>query len=205
MRPEYVESPAFLDVRVRKALRFGVDAAAALDVVTAGKGILTYTLTSPRVESYSEIEQAVEKYPYDPKRAQQLMGEAGFVKGTLGLGLPTVAMGLLATTMALISSSYSGRERGVAFGAWGLIHPRSLTELLGDDPELGRLLGARDMVVGLALFKSGGPLPLAMRLASDDWSTQVSELVEKDAKLRKHIAKLEQAYDEELMGKAEEA
>ena len=25
---------------------------------------------------------------------------AGFVKGTLGLGLPTVAMGLLATTMA---------------------------------------------------------------------------------------------------------
>jgi hypothetical protein len=55
----------------------------------------------------------------------------------------------------------------VAFGAWGLIHPRSLTELLGDDPELGRLLGARDMVVGLALFKSSGPLPLAMRLASD--------------------------------------
>jgi proteasome assembly chaperone (PAC2) family protein len=44
----------------------------------------------------------------------------------------------------------------------------------------------------------------AMRTASDDWSTQVSELVEKDAKLRKHIAKLEQAYDEELMGKAEE-
>lgn len=45
----------------------------------------------------------------------------------------------------------------------------------------------------------------AMRLASDDWSTQVSELVEKDTKLRKHIAKLEQAYDEELMGKAEES
>lgn len=55
----------------------------------------------------------------------------------------------------------------VAFGAWGLIHPKSLTGLLGDDPELGRLLGARDLVVGLALFKSGGPLPLAMRLASD--------------------------------------
>jgi hypothetical protein len=56
----------------------------------------------------------------------------------------------------------------VAFGVWGLIDPRSLTGLLGDDPELGRLLGARDMVVGLALLSARrAPLPLAMRLASD--------------------------------------
>lgn len=44
----------------------------------------------------------------------------------------------------------------------------------------------------------------AMRVASDDWSAEVSEMVEKDAKLRKHIAKLEQAYDEELLGAAGE-
>jgi proteasome assembly chaperone (PAC2) family protein len=43
----------------------------------------------------------------------------------------------------------------------------------------------------------------AMRLASDEWSTQVSELVDKDAKLRKHIEKLEAAYDEELLGATE--
>jgi hypothetical protein len=41
----------------------------------------------------------------------------------------------------------------LAFGVWGVIHPQSLTGLLGDDPELGRLLGARDLVIGLALFK----------------------------------------------------
>jgi uncharacterized membrane protein len=55
----------------------------------------------------------------------------------------------------------------VAFGVWGLAHPKSLTGLLGDDPALGRLLGARDMVVGLTLLKVAGPLPLALRLASD--------------------------------------
>jgi hypothetical protein len=56
----------------------------------------------------------------------------------------------------------------VAFGAWGLIHPNSLTGLLGDDPEWGRMLGARDMVVGLALLTaSRSAMPLAMRLASD--------------------------------------
>jgi hypothetical protein len=58
----------------------------------------------------------------------------------------------------------------VAFGAWGLIHPKSLTGLLGDDPAWGRTLGARDMVVGLALLaasRSATPLPLGLRLASD--------------------------------------
>jgi proteasome assembly chaperone (PAC2) family protein len=44
----------------------------------------------------------------------------------------------------------------------------------------------------------------AMRLASDDWTSQVSELVERDQKLRKHINKLEQAYDEELLEATEE-
>ena len=55
----------------------------------------------------------------------------------------------------------------VAFGAWGVIHPKSLTGLLGDHRELGRRLGARDLVVGVALLTMAGPFPLAMRMASD--------------------------------------
>ena len=55
----------------------------------------------------------------------------------------------------------------LAFGVWGLAEPKSLTGLLGDDPEIGRWLGARDTVVGLALVATGGPLPVALRLASD--------------------------------------
>lgn len=55
----------------------------------------------------------------------------------------------------------------VAFGVWGLIDPKGLTGLLGDDPDLGRLLGTRDAVVGVALLAAPGPISLAMRLASD--------------------------------------
>ena len=55
----------------------------------------------------------------------------------------------------------------VVFGAWGLIHPKSLTDLLGDDPRMGRPLGVRDAVVGVALLASGGPVSLGMRFASD--------------------------------------
>ena len=44
----------------------------------------------------------------------------------------------------------------------------------------------------------------AMRMVSDEWTAEVSEMVERDAKLRKHILKLEKAYDKELMGAMEE-
>ena len=39
-------------------------------------------------------------------------------RGVQGLG----AAAMFATTIALISSSYSGRDRGVAFGAWGAVN-----------------------------------------------------------------------------------
>jgi hypothetical protein len=55
----------------------------------------------------------------------------------------------------------------LGFGAWGLISPRTLTGLMGDDPELGRVLGARDAIVGLVLLGRAAPLGLALRLASD--------------------------------------
>jgi EmrB/QacA subfamily drug resistance transporter len=39
-------------------------------------------------------------------------------RGVQGLG----AAAMFATTMALISSSYTGRDRGIAFGAWGAVN-----------------------------------------------------------------------------------
>jgi hypothetical protein len=55
----------------------------------------------------------------------------------------------------------------VAFGMWGLVHPRSLTSLMGDDPKVGRWLGFRDTVVGAALLGTSAPWPVGLRLAAD--------------------------------------
>jgi predicted ATP-grasp superfamily ATP-dependent carboligase len=44
----------------------------------------------------------------------------------------------------------------------------------------------------------------ALRRASDDWEVQVSKAVEKDAELAETVKKLEEQYDNELIGKAEE-
>jgi peptide/nickel transport system substrate-binding protein len=84
LRPEHVESPALLNLAVRRAVRLGMDAATAVEVLTEGKALLTHTIVSPRVDYYAEIERAIETYAYDPRRAQQLMEEAGFRKGPDG-------------------------------------------------------------------------------------------------------------------------
>jgi hypothetical protein len=55
----------------------------------------------------------------------------------------------------------------LVFGVWGLIHPESLTGVMGDDAQLGRRLGIRDTVIGVALLKGAGPVAVSMRCASD--------------------------------------
>jgi peptide/nickel transport system substrate-binding protein len=84
LRPDAVETPALLDVRVRRAVAYGIDSATAVEVLTSNKGIPTSTLATPRLPYYGEIERAIRKYTYDPRQAQQLMEEAGFVKGADG-------------------------------------------------------------------------------------------------------------------------
>ena len=84
LRPEHADPPGMLDLRVRRALAHAIDPQLANEVLNSGKGIVTSTLTSPRVEFYPEIDRVVAKYPYDVRRTQQLMEEAGFVRGQDG-------------------------------------------------------------------------------------------------------------------------
>jgi peptide/nickel transport system substrate-binding protein len=80
-----VASPrALLDVRVRRALAHGVDAAAAFEASTAGKGLLMVCLTPPTKAYYPAVDRAIAKYPFDPRSTGRLLEEAGFVKGTDG-------------------------------------------------------------------------------------------------------------------------
>ncbi len=84
LRPEVVESPALLDVRVRRALASGIDSLLAVEVLTAGKSVPTFTLTSPKVPYYGEVERVIQKHAYDPRRVQQFMEEAGYGKASDG-------------------------------------------------------------------------------------------------------------------------
>jgi peptide/nickel transport system substrate-binding protein len=85
VRPEAADPPELTDVRMRRALAFAIDKRTAVDILSAGKGLLTHTITAPTVEYYPEIERVIQKYDYDPRRSQQLFEEIGFVRGPDGL------------------------------------------------------------------------------------------------------------------------
>ena len=83
-RPDAANPRALADVRIRRALAYGVDGQAAVDVTTGGRGLATYTVTSPRSPLYKAVEAAVPSRRYDPRAVQQLFEEAGFSKGPQG-------------------------------------------------------------------------------------------------------------------------
>ncbi|MPZ13237.1 MAG: hypothetical protein GEU73_02215 [Chloroflexi bacterium] len=86
-RPELMATPAILDVRFRQALAHGMDKGTINDALFGGQAIVTDGLLSPRSDYYAAIEPAITKYPYDARRAQQLLEEMGLPRQPDGLYL----------------------------------------------------------------------------------------------------------------------
>src|SRR5439155_21176945 len=84
-RPEYQKTPALLDIRVRRALAHSIDKQGIIDVLYEGDSTPADTFISPAEPSFAAVDQAISKYPYDPRRADQLLNEAGFPKDRDGL------------------------------------------------------------------------------------------------------------------------
>lgn len=77
-RPELVNPQAILDLRVRKALAHAMDKQAMSDALFDGLALVSDTIISPRVAYYPAIEPSIAKYPYDLRRASELLEETGF-------------------------------------------------------------------------------------------------------------------------------
>jgi peptide/nickel transport system substrate-binding protein len=82
LRPEYVGNPALLDVRVRRALAHSIDRQSLNEGAFDGQGIMVETIVPPRAANnlYEQVERATVHYPYDPRRSEQLMNDAGFTR-----------------------------------------------------------------------------------------------------------------------------
>jgi peptide/nickel transport system substrate-binding protein len=77
-RPEFQQTPALLDVRVRRALMHTIDRQALNDGLFDGQGAMSEALVPPRMPYTAEAERAIARHPFDPQRAERLMNEAGF-------------------------------------------------------------------------------------------------------------------------------
>jgi peptide/nickel transport system substrate-binding protein len=84
MRPENQQPKALADVRVRYAIAHSMVDQERVDALDGGKGRVAYTLASEGYTYYPEMEKSVIKHVYDLRRAQELMAEAGWTKGSDG-------------------------------------------------------------------------------------------------------------------------
>lgn len=83
-RPEFQKTPALLDVRVRKALAHAIDRPALNEGLFDSRGFMTETNIPDSARYYPQLEQSMARYEYDPRRTEQLMADAGFVKDRSG-------------------------------------------------------------------------------------------------------------------------
>jgi peptide/nickel transport system substrate-binding protein len=65
-------------------LAHAIDRQGLVDAVHEGQGIILDALVARQAPAYAAADRAVTKYPYDLRRADQLMNEAGFAKGSDG-------------------------------------------------------------------------------------------------------------------------
>jgi peptide/nickel transport system substrate-binding protein len=83
-RPEYSKTPALLDTRVKKALASTIDKKELNDTIFGGAMTPSDYLFSDDSEWGSVIAPSIVRYPYDARRAEQWMNDAGFVRGPDG-------------------------------------------------------------------------------------------------------------------------
>jgi peptide/nickel transport system substrate-binding protein len=74
-----------LDVRVRRALLHAIDRETLTAAMTDGLGPISHTAIPPLDPKWEWVKDAVVQYPYDPRRTQQLLAEAGWQRGGDGV------------------------------------------------------------------------------------------------------------------------
>ncbi len=68
--------PYFKDVKFRQALSYVIDKKAIAEKVKFGLAVPMYADVAPSSDKYDD--KAVEKYPYDPAKAKQILKDAGY-------------------------------------------------------------------------------------------------------------------------------
>ncbi len=70
--------PPFKDIRVRQAINYAVDKVSIAEIIMAG---ITKPSGQPGVLGMSGFDSEIKPYPYNPKKAKELLDEAGYQNG----------------------------------------------------------------------------------------------------------------------------
>jgi len=81
--PQFVNTnPAVVtDVRFRKAMMYAMNRQEMVDGIMSGLSTIAHTMILPDEPELAEVDSALVKYEYDPRRAAQLIEGIGYAKG----------------------------------------------------------------------------------------------------------------------------
>jgi peptide/nickel transport system substrate-binding protein len=83
-KPEVAAPAPVQDLRVRQALSHAIDKQSMVDAMIDGEPGIADTFLSPLAPYFRNLDQVVHKYPFDFRRTEQLMNEAGLRKDGSG-------------------------------------------------------------------------------------------------------------------------
>lgn len=83
-RPEFSRPGLLMDVRGRKALAHAMDREALNVGLFNGEGRPAEIFITETFPAYQELDRAITKHPYDPRRTEQLLSELAYAKGPDG-------------------------------------------------------------------------------------------------------------------------
>jgi peptide/nickel transport system substrate-binding protein len=118
-RPELAQPRGLMDVRVRKALAHSVDKAGINEALFEGQGIMSETMIPSTVDYFAELDRQVAKYPYDLRRTEQLMAEAGYSRGSDGVWIDPSGQ-RFSTELAVLQSPVNESEMSISAAGWRL-------------------------------------------------------------------------------------
>lgn len=72
------------DARFRRALMHAIDRQEMADTIQLGMAPVAHSILSPAHQAYKLVEPRLPKYEYDPRKAQELIGALGYVRGADG-------------------------------------------------------------------------------------------------------------------------
>jgi peptide/nickel transport system substrate-binding protein len=116
-RQAFVKPEALLDIRVRRALAHAVDKQLLNEHLYEGAALLADFVVPPQGQWGLAAAQEVVNYPYDTRRAEQLMREAGYEKGPDGTLLSTT-QGRFMAELKTTSGSDAEKEMAAIVDGW---------------------------------------------------------------------------------------
>ncbi len=139
-RPEYAQPRNGLPVRaVRQALYHAIDRQTLSDVLNQGLAPIADSWIPPTHELRPQVEAAIPQFPYDLRRAQQLMAEAGWTPGPDGILVHGPSGERFAIDLYGSQGSRTDKEEPIIADGWKAVGAQvgqfSIPAALGSDRE----------------------------------------------------------------------